>query len=58
METKKIDARYPVFGAENYVRVFKKFRDVIYLNHSGCYTYHLHFLSEVLSFAHAFWSFV
>ena len=30
MKPKKIDARYPIFGAENYVNVFKKFTDVIF----------------------------
>jgi len=29
MKPKKTDARYPVFGAENYINIFKKFRDVM-----------------------------
>jgi hypothetical protein len=50
MKPKKIDARYPVFGAENYVYVLKNCRDVIHILKSYC----LHLRSEVLSFAHAF----
>jgi len=29
MKPKKTDARYSVFGAENYVNVFKKFTDAM-----------------------------